>query len=86
MIDRQSIAPTELETIMIGDPLVDGVPDHEFPQPHDLVLRAEDSMTSSSESMQFFQSSTFIMVGQIPVQFGEPCAICSHTCKCAYYY
>ena len=71
VVDRWAIAPTELETVLIGDPLVNGVPDHEFPQPHDLILSAEGSMTSS-ESVPFFQSSTFIMVGPIPVQFGEP--------------
>ena len=70
VVDRRPISPTELEPIMIGDPLVVGVPDHEFPQPHDLILRSDDSVTSV-ERVQFFQSSTFIMVGPIPVQFGE---------------
>ena len=47
-----------------------GIPGHEFTQPHDLLLVASDSSTSGLSLVQFFQSSTFIMVGPIPVQFG----------------
>lgn len=48
-----------------------GIPRDEFPQPHDLVIESIGTITSGNTPVQFFQSSTFIMVGQIPVQFGE---------------
>ena len=48
-----------------------GIPRDEFPQPYDLVIESSDTITSGDTPVQFFQSSTFIMVGQIPVQFGE---------------
>ena len=48
-----------------------GIPGHEFPQPYDLVIESSDSITSGGTPVQFFQSRTFIMVGQIPVQFGK---------------
>jgi hypothetical protein len=50
---------------------ITGIPGHEFPQPYDLVIESSDSITSGATPVQFFQSSTFIMVGQIPVQFGK---------------
>ena len=48
-----------------------GIPGHEFPQPYDLVIESSDSITSGATPVQFFQSRTFVMVGQIPVQFGK---------------
>ena len=52
-----------------------GIPGHEFPQPRDMVVRGGGSVTSgggrlTSGEVQFFQNSTFLMVGPIPVQFG----------------
>ena len=52
-----------------------GIPGHEFPQPRDMVVRGGGSVTSgggrlTSGEVQFFQNSTFLMVGLIPVQFG----------------
>lgn len=70
VIDRRAIAPTSVETEHSGIPLVELYPDHEFPQPYDLVLTSEESQTSA-DNVEFFQSSTFIMVGPIPVQFGK---------------
>lgn len=53
-----------------------GIPDHEFPQPFDHVIQGDDVITSSVggsniTDVTFFQSSTQIMVGPIPVLFGE---------------
>lgn len=69
VVDRRDVVSEELET-RIAAALVEGIPDHEFPQPYDLVLESDESMTSA-DRVQFFQSSTFLMVGSIPVQFGE---------------
>ena len=70
MVDRRSVSPLEPELEYTGSPLVEGIPGHEFPQPHDLVFKAEESVMSA-DGVQFFQGSTFLMVGSIPVQFGE---------------
>ena len=47
------------------------MPNHEFPQPFDLTVREDDILTPAASSMTFLQSSTFLMVGQIPVEFGK---------------
>lgn len=70
VIDRRAIAPSSVDMEHIGMPLVDLYPIHEFPQPHDLMLTSEESQTSA-DNVEFLQSSTFIMVGPIPVQFGK---------------
>lgn len=69
VVERKQVLPDEPELELVGPPLVAGIPGHEFPQPHDLVLRAEESMTSI-DGLQLLQGSTFLMVGDIPVQFG----------------
>ncbi len=53
-----------------------GIPGHEFPQPTDLVLTDYGLISNIVDGLNntdivFFQSTTFIMVGQIPVQFGK---------------
>ncbi len=46
------------------------VPGHEFPQTFDIISTANVSIQPPSQ-VTFFQSSTFLMVGQIPIQFGK---------------
>ena len=48
-----------------------GIPGHEFPQPRELVVRGAGTLTPSGGQVQFFSASTFLMVGPLPVQFGE---------------
>ncbi len=64
------------DCILFVDKFSVGIPDHEFPQPFDQVIRGDDVITSSVggsniTDVTFFQSSTQIMVGPIPVLFGE---------------
>lgn len=55
------------QQVLIGDPLVTiQVPDHEFPQTYDVLLE-ESQETSSQNDVQFFHSSTTLMVGPLPV-------------------
>ena len=49
---------------------ISDVPNHEFPSTFDLVMRADSSVRSPSE-VTYLQTSTFLMVGQVPVQFGR---------------
>ncbi len=69
VVDTQTIAESVPIEQSIGDSLVTiDVNDEEFPQPYDLVLD-NDIGLSSAENVEFFQSSTFLMVGVIPVTF-----------------
>ena len=69
VVDVSTVSSTQPVKELIGDPLVTIiVPNHEFPQPYDMVLR-ENHTVSSSNNIQFFQSSTFLTVGPIPVTF-----------------
>ena len=70
-MDRRTLAPDQPEQVEFGERLVeDTIPGHEFPRPVDSVLQAGGTILSGS-SAEVFSSSTFIMVGPIPVQFGE---------------
>ncbi len=56
--------------------LIVGIPGHEFPQPFDHVIRCDDVISSSvrganNSDVVFFRDSTLLLVGPIPVQFGE---------------
>ena len=70
VIDRRAIVSTNAQVEHIGTPLVEQFPIHEFPQTYDLVIST--ATHNSAENVEFFQSNTFLMVGPIPVQFGEP--------------
>ena len=71
VVDRRPIAPDTPERVEVGTVLVDDtIPGHEFPRPVDSVLQSQGSVISGS-SAEVFSSSTFVMVGPIPVQFGE---------------
>lgn len=49
------------------------MPNHEFPQPYDLVVRETSAVQPRPpEQVVFLQRSTSLMVGQIPVQLGKP--------------
>lgn len=68
----------EMRSLLSSGPLiislyvsrVSDVPNHEFPQPFDLVVRESGSAPPPGH-VTFLQNSTSLMVGQIPVQLGE---------------
>ena len=69
VVGTQTVASSNPNEQPIGSPLVTiDVDDEEFPQPYDLILD-NDVGLSSAENVEFFQSSTFLMVGVIPVTF-----------------
>ena len=71
VVDMRPASSTTPTSRLVGDPLVNiVVPDHEFPQPIDLVLEGAEHVQSPA-SVQFFQTSTFLMVGPIPVTLGQ---------------
>lgn len=70
VVETQDFASTNPKMELIGDPLISiDINDEEFPQPYDLILERTAEL-SSTEEVEFFQSSTFLMVGVIPVTFG----------------
>ena len=72
VVDRRSLVPQTHQEVEYGEPLVDdAIPAHEFPRPVDHVLKAQGTILSGA-SVELLSSSTFIMVGPIPMQFGEP--------------
>ena len=71
VVDRRTLASDVPDTLEFGDVLVeDTIPGHEFPLPVDHVLHTQGTILSGA-SAEVFSTSTFIMVGPIPVQFGE---------------
>ena len=71
VVDTQTVSNSDPIKEFIGDPLINlFIPDHEFPQPYDLILE-EDIDVSSTDNVEFFESSTFLVVGVIPVTFCE---------------
>ena len=71
VVDTRPVSSTTPTSQPVGDPLVNiVVPDHEFPQALELVLEGAESV-QSADSVTFFESSTFLMVGPIPVTLGE---------------
>ena len=75
VVYRDRIAPDSPEEIELGNPLVlDTIPGHEFPQPTDQVMESQGSIISG-DSATVFSTSTFLMVGPIPVEFGEHCYV-----------
>lgn len=71
VVDRRAVAPESPKQVEFGAVLVeDTIPGHEFPRPVDGLLQAQGTILSGS-SAEVFSSSTFVMVGPIPVQFGE---------------
>jgi len=71
VVDTQTISKSDPIQEFIGDPLINlFIPYHEFPQPYDLILE-EDFHVSSTDNVEFFQSSTFLVVGVIPVTFSK---------------
>ena len=73
-VDHALIVQEDPLKVYVGDPLVEGIPRHEFPRPFDRLVSAESESELASpqdEAVGFYQSSTFIMVGSIPVQFGK---------------
>ena len=72
VVDRRTVASDVADTLEFGAVLVeDTIPGHEFPQPVDHLLHTQGTILSGTTA-EVFSSSTFIMVGPIPVQFGEP--------------
>lgn len=53
---------------LVGQPLINIEIPHEFPQPHDLILK-ENHTVHSQNNMLFFSSATFLTIGPIPVTF-----------------
>ena len=71
VVDTQVVADSDPAVSYVGEPLVTiDIDDEEFPQPYDLVLDHGVEM-APAEDIEFFQSSTFLMVGVIPVTFSE---------------
>ena len=71
VVDRQSLSPTSAQVVEYGEVLVeDTIPEHEFQRPVDHTLHAQGTILSGV-SVELLASSTFIMVGPIPVQFGK---------------
>ena len=71
VVDTRTVSNSDPIKEFIGDPLINlFIPDHEFPQPYDLILE-EDIDVSSTDNVEFLQSSTFLVVGVIPVTFCE---------------
>lgn len=71
VVETQDFASTDPEKELIGDPLISiDIDDEEFPQPYDLILEHTTEL-SSTEAVEFFQASTFLMVGVVPVTFGK---------------
>ena len=69
VVDMSPAVSGDMVRQYIGDPLVDiMVPGHEFPHPYDLVI-SNDLTLSSPATVQFFQETTSLMVGVIPVIF-----------------
>ena len=75
MVNTRPIAEDEAELVMVGGALVEGtIPGHEFPRPVDRVVGTSgggEISGGAGGAVEFFSSSTFLMVGPIPVQFGE---------------
>ena len=71
VVNTQTVVSSDPVETLVGDPLVTiDIDDEEFPQPYDLILE-HDIGLSSMENVEFFQSSTFLMVGVIPVTFSK---------------
>lgn len=71
VVDRRSLAPESPTTVPYGSVIVDdAIPDHEFTRPVDHILHSQGTILSGA-SVEVLSSSTFIMVGPIPVQFGK---------------
>lgn len=71
VVDRHTLAPSSPEEVEYGEALVeDAIPEHEFPRPVDHTLHAQGTILSGV-SADLLSSTTFVMVGPIPVQFGE---------------
>ena len=71
VVDRRPLAPESPTTVSYGSVLVDdAIPDHEFTRPVDHILHSHGTLLSGA-SVEVLSSSTFIMVGPIPVQFGK---------------
>ena len=69
VVDTQTVVKSSPVKELIGEPLVTiNIPDEEFPQPYDMILD-HGVEVSPGENVEFFQSSTFLMVGVIPVTF-----------------
>ena len=72
VVDRRTLAPDTPEVVDFGDILVeDAIPGHEFARPVDYKMHAQGTIISGV-SVELLSSSTFLMVGPIPVEFGEP--------------
>ena len=66
VVQNDPIITKNVQKVLIGDPLVNiQVPEHEFPQPYDMLL--EESREISNNNVQFFRSSTTLVVGPLPV-------------------
>ena len=71
VVDRHSLSPTSPLVVEYGEVLVeDTIPEHEFQRPVEHTLHAQGTILSGA-SVELLASSTFIMVGPIPVQFGK---------------
>ena len=71
VVDRRSLAPDTPQSVPYGSELVENViPDHEFSRPVDHLLISQGTILSGA-SVEVLSSSTFMMVGPIPVQFGK---------------
>ena len=71
VVDRHTLAPASPLVVDYGDVLVDDtIPGHEFSRPVDHTLHSQGTILSGT-SVELLASSTFIMVGPIPVQIGK---------------
>ena len=71
VIDTRTIGSSSPVLENIGDPLITiDIDDEEFPHPYDLIIDDQVGISSSGD-MDFFQGSTFLTVGVIPVTFSE---------------
>ena len=71
VVSTQEIISLDPVKKYIGEPLVTiDIDDEEFPDPYDLVLQHGIDIRPA-EDVEFFQSSTFLMVGVVPVTFSK---------------
>ena len=70
VVDLTTAVTNEPVQTLVGEPLVDFSIAHEFPQPYDIILK-DNKTISSQTNVAFFESSTFLTVGPIPVSFSK---------------
>lgn len=68
VVDITPVVTMTTSKELVGEPLIDIEVPHEFPQPYEMLIKENHTILSQKNTL-FFDSSTSLTIGPVPVTF-----------------